>query len=247
VLFLGIGILATAEGANADPMPDFMAPEEQLASFGGSFLDATRLRALLFLANLFLLPFSFWVPVGTMLFGMALMKSGVLTGERSDAFYLRLCLVGLAIGLPMTTLAYHWLMVAGTGPGRLAYWSVIASVLGIPTALGYLGGIVYLVKRRLLQPVTFALSCVGRTAVTNYLLQSAVAGFVFYGYGMGFYGRLEMGNLLWVLLAVWVVNISFSVLWLRWFRFGPVEWLWRWATYGKRPSLLVGDPGTRVS
>ena len=81
-----------------------------------------------------------------------------------------------------------------------------------------------------------ALAPVGRMAFTNYLSQSLLGTFVFHGWGLGYYGTGYARQLL-AVLAIWAVNVLFSHLWLARFRYGPLEWLWRWATYGRRPQL----------
>ena len=72
----------------------------------------------------------------------------------------------------------------------------------------------------------------GRMALTNYLVQSIVFGFVFYGYGLGGFGRTSMALGSAIGIAVYVAQGFVSHLWLLTFRFGPAEWLWRSFTYG---------------
>ena len=74
-------------------------------------------------------------------------------------------------------------------------------------------------------------------AFTNYISQSILCAFVFYGFGFGLYGRLERHQLYSVVAGIWLFQLITSVLWLRWFRFGPLEWAWRSITYGQRPPM----------
>lgn len=74
----------------------------------------------------------------------------------------------------------------------------------------------------------------GQMALTNYILTSILCVFYFYGYGLKQYGRLEFFQLYYVVDAVWIVLLGFSTVWLRYFQFGPLEWLWRSLTYWKR-------------
>ena len=76
-----------------------------------------------------------------------------------------------------------------------------------------------------------AFAAVGRMAVTNYLTHSVVCGIFFTG--LGYYGQLERYQLYYVVFAIWIVQLIGSPIWLRYFRFGPVEWLWRSLTYVK--------------
>jgi uncharacterized protein len=68
-------------------------------------------------------------------------------------------------------------------------------------------------------------------ALTNYLMQSLICTTLFYGYGAGLYGKLQRYELYYVVVGVWVLQLLLSSLWLRYFRFGPMEWLWRSLTY----------------
>ena len=75
------------------------------------------------------------------------------------------------------------------------------------------------------------LRAVGQMALTNYLMQSVLCTLFFFGYGLGFYERLAFHQVYLVVFAVWVLQLAYSPIWLRHFRFGPVEWLWRRLTY----------------
>ena len=70
-------------------------------------------------------------------------------------------------------------------------------------------------------------------ALTNYVGHTVICGFVFLGFGLGWFGQLTRAELLLVVVAIWAVQLPLSVLWLRVFRFGPLEWLWRSLTYVK--------------
>ena len=80
----------------------------------------------------------------------------------------------------------------------------------------------------------------GRMAFTNYLAQSVIFGWIFYGYGFGLFGRVSVGAALTIGIAVYVAQVLFSAQWLRHYRFGPVEWLWRSLMYGSRQRLRRG-------
>ena len=82
------------------------------------------------------------------------------------------------------------------------------------------------------------LSPVGRLALTNYVGQTLFSVFFFYGVGLGFFGYFERYQLIWVFLAVVVFQIIASRVWLRRFRVGPLEWLWRSMIYGSPQPLL---------
>jgi uncharacterized protein len=77
-----------------------------------------------------------------------------------------------------------------------------------------------------------AFAPMGRMAFTNYLMQSVVFGLVFFGYGLGQFGRMGAAQAFALGLAVYVVQLYLSSWWLRRYRFGPIEWLWRTLMYG---------------
>jgi|GEM_PF-6076858 len=77
----------------------------------------------------------------------------------------------------------------------------------------------------------------GRMALTQYLLQSVACSLVFYGFGLGLYGKVPMNLLMLLGLALYALQVWSSHLWLTHFRLGPAEWLWRGLTYGSFPAF----------
>jgi uncharacterized protein len=83
-------------------------------------------------------------------------------------------------------------------------------------------------------------------AITNYLMHSAICLVLFIL--MGWYGQLERHQLYYVVFAIWGFQLVFSPLWLRYFKFGPVEWLWRSLTYAKlQPMRRAPKPQPVIS
>ena len=82
-----------------------------------------------------------------------------------------------------------------------------------------------------------SLAAVGRMALTNYIMHTIIAMFVFLGVGFGLFGQLRRIELYFVVLAIVVFQLIVSPLWLKYYRFGPLEWVWRSLTYLKRPQL----------
>jgi uncharacterized protein len=68
-------------------------------------------------------------------------------------------------------------------------------------------------------------------AFTNYLLQSFIGGFIFYGVGLGYFAKLQRYEIYYVVAGVWIFEIILSHIWLRYFNFGFLEWAWRCLTY----------------
>ena len=76
-------------------------------------------------------------------------------------------------------------------------------------------------------------------ALTNYIGQTVMGTLVFYGYGLGLYGHLQRYQLYFVVLGIWLVQLTVSPIWLQRFRFGPLEWLWRSLTYKTRQPMRI--------
>lgn len=75
--------------------------------------------------------------------------------------------------------------------------------------------------------------------LTNYLMQSVMATAIFYSYGLGLFAKVGPALALVISMAIFAVQVVYRRLWLSHFRFGPLEWLWRGATYGKFPPLRI--------
>ncbi|MDQ0466114.1 uncharacterized protein QO010_003907 [Caulobacter ginsengisoli] len=172
--------------------------------------------------------------MGGMLIGMGLFKLGVLSGRRSLAFYLGLAAVGYAIGISLNgwsaAVRYqahfypvNWFTVAAYDPGRIA------------VTLGHLGLVLALWKAAVLGGVGRTLADMGRMALTNYMAQSLICAVLFYG--LGLWGQYDWAGLWAIAAAIWLAQAAFSVLWLRRFAMGPLEWLLRAVAYGHRPVL----------
>lgn len=76
-------------------------------------------------------------------------------------------------------------------------------------------------------------AAVGRTALSNYLLQTLICTFIFYGHGLGCFRHLDRAEQLAIVVAIWAGEVLLSILWLKAFRFGPAEWVLRAFTYGR--------------
>ncbi|WP_339026221.1 DUF418 domain-containing protein YeiB [Leclercia pneumoniae] len=170
-----------------------------------------------------------WQLAGMMLMGAALMRSGWLKGEFSLKHYRRtglwLVLTGIAINLPAVIIQwqlgwdYRWCAFLLQAPREL---SAPFQTVGYAALLyGYWP---QLCRFRLVT----AIACVGRMALSNYLLQTLICTTLFYR--LGLFMKFDRLQLLAFVLPVWAANILFSVYWLRRFRQGPVEWLWRQLT-----------------
>ena len=101
----------------------------------------------------------------------------------------------------------------------------------VGTALGYTGLLMLFSKSEGFAGMKSRLSAVGRMAFSNYILMTLICTFLFYGHGFGLYGSVERKFQVLIVLAIWILIMLISSLWLRRFRFGPLERIWRGLTY----------------
>jgi len=87
----------------------------------------------------------------------------------------------------------------------------------------------------------------GRAAFTNYLGTSLIAAFVFYGWGLGYYGYAERWQAWLLVPVVWAVMLLWSKPWLDRFHYGPLEWLWRTLSRGKVQPFRKRPPAVAAA
>jgi len=147
---------------------------------------------------------------------------------------------GLLLGVPCNLFCAWALNNGGVLTGACAL--VVLTGLGGPAfCFVYAAALALLLERPAARRFFSPVGAAGRMALSNYLFQSLVCTTLAYGYGVGLFGRVRPAETLGIALAVYAMQLPLSVLWLRFFRFGPVEWLWRSLTYGHRPPLLLRD------
>ncbi len=217
------------------PNAEKMATE--IAAYTGSYLGqfAHRAKAAFFFETfLFLMEF-LWRAGGLMLVGMGLHKLGVFSAGRSTKTYALFILLAVTVGLPLILYgvrrneALGWDMKSCFFMGmQFNYWGSLL------VSMGWVGCIMLLCKHGLVRPLTRSLAAVGQMAFTNYILQTVICTFVFYGHGLGLFGRVERRHQILIVFAVFLFQLIASPWWLRRFRFGPLEWLWRSLTYARR-------------
>jgi uncharacterized protein len=181
--------------------------------------------------------------LGMMFIGMGLLKLGVITASRSMRFYLLLALAGYGIGISLNTYLAVQLMDHRYDPGDLIlFYSSTYNVDRLFVAVGHAAVLMMLCKAGRMVWLTVPLAAVGQMALTNYLMQSAICTTLFYGYGLGWYAKLERYQLYAVVGVIWLFQLLLSPIWLRFFQFGPMEWLWRSLTYWRWQPFFKQQP-----
>ncbi|MBA2635901.1 MAG: DUF418 domain-containing protein [Sphingomonas sp.] len=184
-----------------------------------------------------------WETLAYMLFGMAALKSGFLTGEWDDRRYRKAAMIGFAITVPAYALLTTWMFADDFEITTLS-WAAAAAVPFRPVMVLAYAALIILVTRRggwLVDRIAAA----GRAAFTNYIGTSILMTALFYGWGLGLYGSVGRAELWLVVIAMWALMLAWSKPWLDRFAYGPFEWAWRslsrWKLQPMR-KLGAGDP-----
>lgn len=182
----------------------------------------------------------FFDAIGFMLIGMALVKLGVLTGRRSKRFYFNLTCIGFALGVTINAFELKALIANNFDIVSTLKWGflgVLYDAARLPVTLGHLGLVMLICKMGWFSRATGLLAAVGKMALTNYVMHSLLCAIIFYGFGFALYGQLERYELYFVVFAIWAFQLVGSAIWLRYFRLGPLEWVWRSLTYWQSQPL----------
>jgi uncharacterized protein len=216
------------------------AIDSELAAYRGGWLDQMpqRMRTAIVFQTFLLVIFFGWRTGGIILIGMALYKLGVFSAARSKGFYAALVAGGALVGIPVIMFGASRNLAVGFDVKYSFYlgglYNLWASIL---VALGWVGLVMLLCKSTILGFAKRVLAAVGQMALTNYLMQTIICTTVFYGHGFGAFGHFERTHQIATVLAVWIVQLIWSPIWMRFFRFGPFEWLWRSLTYLKAQPM----------
>jgi len=174
-----------------------------------------------------------------MFLGLAFFKLGILQGEAKTKVYAWMTAIGLGVGLPL-----GYLFVNYDVSYNFNYFEIIKNkpfefyeLQRFIHSIGIFGLIMLMYKSGWFRWLFTLMRPVGQMAFTNYLMQSVICGIIFMGIGFGLFGKLEYHQLFYVVAAVWAIEIIWSHIWLRYFRFGPMEWLWRSLTYWKKQPI----------
>ena len=219
--------------------PDVAKIEAELVAYRGGWFaqQAQRVSDTLVMHTMALPTELLWQSAGIMLMGMALYRWHILSAVRNDRFYLRLALIGFGVGLPIVAAGAWWNFAAGWRWERsmflgsqFNYWGSLAM------AFGYVGLVMLAVRREWFSALQMRLAAAGRMAFTNYIAQTLICTTIFYGHGFGLFGSVVRWQQAIIVIAIWVIQLWWSPLLMRRFRYGPLEWSWRALTYWRIPG-----------
>jgi len=188
--------------------------------------------------------FGSWDMLLMMFIGIVLLRWGFFSNKLPTSTYVTTLLVGYGLGLPISYFyavdaQVNWMLHIGSTVDN--YRTVpfqLYDIRRVLLALGHASLLLLIYRSQLVPWLMRALTAVGQMAFTNYLMQSIICSLIFYGYGLGYYGKLPFHQLYYVVFGVWIFQLIISPIWLQYFRFGPFEWLWRSLTYWKRQPMI---------
>jgi len=186
--------------------------------------------------------YEIWDCIALMLLGFALYKWGFLSGSWSNAAYRKVMLIGYGIGLPLVLYSsYYGFVNFSTLEANLKrmeqvpinWIDLIYPFQRIFLVMAHASFLILLYKSGKMQGIFRRLVSVGQMAFTNYIMHSIICTLFFFGYGLNYFARFDYYQIYFVVVTIWIVQLIISPIWLRYFYFGPLEWLWRSLTYWK--------------
>jgi len=216
--------------------PSAVNIEQEISDYLGGFVSALqrRTKTTIFMQTYLFLSMFLWRITGAMFIGMALYKSRFFHLEWRPESYKKLFFITFPIGLVITLIglvllisydfSFEYTMFIGN---QFNFWGSLF------LTVSYTTGVVLFVKSLKGLKTQEYLAAIGRTAFSNYFLQTLICTTIFYGYGFGFYGQIERWQQVLLVFAIWFFQLWLSPLWLKRFCYGPMEWLWRSFTYWK--------------
>ena len=186
-----------------------------------------------------------WDMLCMMFIGMAMLGTGFFTNRLPTSTYGITLLLGYSIGILLSWCYLRGLetsitrgISAYTDAYRVPHW-ILYDFRRVFLSVGHASLLMVIYRAKLVPWLMKALANVGQMAFTNYLMQSIICTLFFYGYGLGYYDTLRFHQMYYVVGTVWIFQLIFSSVWLRYFRFGPFEWIWRSLTYWTFQPMLI--------
>ena len=221
--------------------PDADTLKKDSDAYRGSYLAALKQRAGMVMkwhSSPYYGP-GLWDMFSMMFIGMGLMKLKFFSAERPVRSYVKIAATGYLLGLPLIATAVGVIIKSNYDIVTASFSFSAYHPSRLLIALAHASVLLLIIKAGALSWITSRLAAVGQMAFSNYIFHSVVCSIVFYGYGFKLYGQLQRHQLYYVVGAIWLFQLLVSPIWLRHFRFGPLEWAWRSLTYWKRQPMRI--------
>ena len=180
--------------------------------------------------------------IALMLLGMALYKWGFLSGKWTQREYVITMIAGYGIGLPLVIWNYMYnysfnkdvqTSLDHMAVTPIPWMGLIYPFQRMLLVMAHASLILILLQKGVLSGLMKRLGDVGRMAFTNYVMHTVICTLVFFGYGLNQFDEWEYYQLYYLAAVIWVFQLWLSPLWLKYYLFGPLEWVWRSLTYWK--------------
>ena len=238
-------------GTKMETSPRWMPNAEAIASmqsaYNKSWLELTpaRIDTAIGRQTWDLLYFNLWRCTGLMLMGIALMRTGFLVGQGQ---YTKPLLFTLTTGLPISLVSVYYYLESGFSYQFFNTYLSLSFYFGtVLLAFAYLFLMIAWTRSQLFMPLQNLFAQLGRMALTLYIMQSIICGFIFYGYGLNWFAQVSRSELVLITVAIWLFQIAFTLLWFKFFNVGPLEALWRRCyrpktLESKQEALVASNP-----
>lgn len=235
-LLSGIGEIMAGEGYEA--MTQQMLDSAIAVYRYGSFGELVTFR-LVNEVPYVLISIIVWIPAVLAFFlcGLYAGKRGIFEDIPGNTVFLkRVRNIGLPVGAFFMLL--YFLVETGALPVATLFWHSVLAVLNYTASLflfpAYVALVVLALQADFFKKLLYPVAAAGRMALTNYLAQTAICILVFYGFGLGLFAQVSVTEGILIALLIYFIQIAWSNLWLKKFRYGPMEWFWRLLTYKKK-------------
>ena len=223
------------EALESEMKPDQKTLQETTASMHKGYFDLVLFLAPInrFMQSTFNYDYNPWDILAMMLLGIALYKLRVITAELTYKSYLIMMVLGYVIGL--TVNYYETMLILNDDFSVKSFYEagITYGIGRIAVSFGHIGLVMIFCKLNIILFLKRCLAAVGRMALTNYIMHSVICAIIFTGIGFSMFGKLQRYELYYVVVSIWLFQLILSPIWLKHFRFGPLEWLWRSLTYKK--------------
>lgn len=222
-------------------LPDQKLIDQHTASMKGNYNSVAKyIRPLSFDGQTKYLPYSIGDILALLMLGMALYKWKFFSGEWTTKQYKKTALIGYGIGFPLVLVSYYhsYLQTPGSAAeilfienNTVPWWGIIYPFQRIFLVMAHASAILLMIRAGILKGLMARLSAVGQMAFTNYIMHTIICSLFFFGYGLNYFAELQYYQLFYLVAIIWILQLIVSPIWLKYFLFGPLEWLWRSLTY----------------
>jgi uncharacterized protein len=223
-----------------DPPPELI--DEEVARFRGGYWSMVlgTIPQILSMHTFVFVFYIAWRAIGLMLIGMGLLKLGIFSAAAPRKLYLTFLMAGYGLGLPISAFIVYKIINSGFDMlYNFGFYAIYDSIAILLITAGHIGLVMLICQSDALSSIKSRLAAVGRMALTNYLMHSILLVPIFYGYGLKQFGQIGYFGLSALVIAMWALQMHLSPVWLRHFRYGPIEWLWRSLTYKKKQLMRI--------